>query len=124
MVRAVDLGKLAVWQARLRRFAECGSSIAEFCRQEGVSAPSFYLWRKRLAKSTGSVGGASGLTARQSFVPVRLTATAALPIIIRLPNGVRVRLPGDNIEALRAGIEVAAVLPVARSATGKETTRC
>jgi hypothetical protein len=124
MVRAVDLGKLAMWQARLRRFAESGSSIAEFCRQEGVSAPSFYLWRKRLAKSTVSVGRGSRVTAGQSFVPVRLTATAAMPIIIRLPNGVRVRLPGDNIEALRAGIEVAAVLPVATSAANQETTRC
>jgi|SRR5208282_5360179 len=124
MVRAVDLGKLAVWQARLRRFAESGSSIADFCRQEGVSVPSFYLWRKRLAKSAGSVGSAKRLTAKQSFVPVRLTATAAMPIIIRLPNGVRVRLPGDNIEALRAGIETVAMLPVATSAAGKETTRC
>lgn len=122
MVRAVDLGKLAVWQARLRRFAECGSSIAEFCRQEGVSAPSFYLWRKRLAKS--SVGSASRLTARQSFVPVRLTTTAAMPIIIRFPNGVRVRLPGDNIEALRAGIETVAMLPDTTSAAGQEGTRC
>jgi|SRR5271155_758968 len=124
MVRAVDLGKLAVWQARLRRFAESGSSIAKFCRQEGVSAPSFYLWRKRLDKNRGSVGSAKRLPARQSFVPVRLTATAALPIIIRLPNGVRVRLPGDNIDALRAGIEAAAVLLGTTPPADQERTRC
>jgi transposase-like protein len=68
MVRAVDLGKLAVWQARLRRFAESGSSIAKFCRQEGVSAPSFYLWRKRLDKNRGSVGSAKEKKRRRKGV--------------------------------------------------------
>jgi transposase-like protein len=125
MVRAVDLGKLGAWQARLRRFAESGLSIGRFCREEGVSAPSFYSWRKRLAKNRGSVGSASGPAAGPSFVPVRLMAMAAPPIVIRLPNGVRVRLPGDNIEALRAGIEAAAALSGAASmAAGKEASRC
>jgi transposase len=124
MVRAVNLGKLSVWQERLLRFGKSGQTINEFCREEGFSPQSFYLWRKRLAKNSVSVGSASRLTAGQSFVPVRLTATAVMPIIIRLPNGVRVRLPGDNVDALRAGIEVAAALPVATSAAGKETTRC
>jgi len=124
MVRGANLGKLAVWQQRLLRFEKSRQTINEFCRQEGFSPQSFYLWRKRLGKNTGPIGSASRLTARQSFVPVRLTATTALPIIIRLPNGVRVRLPGDNIEALRAGIETAAALPGATSAAGQETTRC
>src|SRR5580658_3152522 len=107
MVRGANLGKLAVWQQRLLRFEKSRQTINEFCRQEGFSPQSFYLWRKRLGKNTGPIGSASRLTAGQSFVPVRLTATAALPIIIRLTNGVRVRLPSDNIEALRAGIETA-----------------
>jgi hypothetical protein len=124
MVRGANLGKLAVWQQRLLRFEKSRQTINEFCRQEGFSPQSFYLWRKRLGKNTGPIGSASRLTAGQSFVPVRLTATAALPIIIRLTNGVRVRLPSDNIEALRAGIETAAVLPGATSAAGKERTRC
>jgi len=85
MVRAVDLGKLAVWQQRLLRFEKSRQTINEFCRQEGFSPQSFYLWRKRLAKNSGPVASANGLTARQSFVPVRLTVTEAMPIIIRLP---------------------------------------
>lgn len=120
MVRAVDLGKLAAWQQRLLRFEKSGQTINEFCRLEGFSPQSFYLWRKRLDKNRGPVGSPMRLPARQSFVPVRLTATAALPIVIRLPNGVRVRLPGDNIEALRAGIETAAVLVGTMSPAGQE----
>jgi hypothetical protein len=124
MVRAVNLGKLAVWQERLLRFGKSRQTINEFCREGGFSLQSFYLWRKRVAKNSVSVGSAKRLTAGQSFVPVRLTATAVMPIVICLPNGVRVRLSGDNVEALRAGIEAAGVLPVATSAAGKETTRC
>lgn len=115
--------KAQEWQQRLLRFEESRQTINEFCGQEGFSPQSFYLWRKRLAKNSGSVGSASRLMARESFVPVRLTAMAVLPIIIRLPNGVRVRLPGNNIEALQAGIEAAAALGTT-SAPGKDTTRC
>jgi transposase-like protein len=117
MVRAFDSSKMSVWQERLRRFA-CGeSSAVEFCRQEGVSAASFYLWRKRL----GKVGSPAEAAARQSFLPVRVTRAAAERIIIRLPNGVCIRLPGDNLEALKASIEVASAQPVA---AGKEMPRC
>jgi len=124
MARAADLGKVAVWQGRLRRFAASGSSIAEFCRQEGVSAPSFYLWRKRLAKGNGPRCNPNILAARQPFVPVHLTVRTVPPIIIRLPNGVRVRLPGDNLEVLRAGIAAAATLPATTSVRDQEATPC
>jgi transposase-like protein len=124
MARAVDLGKVAVWQGRLRRFVASGSSITEFCRQEGVSAASFYLWRKRLAKYNGPRGEPNTPAARHPFVPVWLTGTTVPPIVIRLPNGVRVRLPGDNLPALRAGIEAAATLPGTTAVSGQEAARC
>jgi transposase-like protein len=124
MARAVDLDKVAVWQGRLRRFAASGSSITAFCRQEGVSAPSFYLWRKRLAKNNGPRCEPKTPAARQPFVPVHLTGTTVPPIVIRLPNGVRVRLPGDNLQALRAGIKAAATLSGPTAVSGQEATRC
>jgi hypothetical protein len=34
----------------MTRFQEARQSVAEFCRKEGVSAPTFYQWRKRLAQ--------------------------------------------------------------------------
>ncbi len=121
MVRALRSGKAAVWQERLRRFADGESSVTEFCRQEGVSSAAFYLWRKRLAQA----GKPAHAAATQFFLPVRLTTASCGPIIIGLPNGVRVRLPGDNLEALKAGIEAAAALPVmALAAAGKEARPC
>jgi hypothetical protein len=54
----------------------------------------------------------------KTFLPVRLTsdvgpAPVAQRIEIRLPNGVRVRLPCDDLAVLRAGIAAVAALPVA-----------
>ena len=52
------------WRERLERFAVSDLTIAEFCRLEGYSQPSFYQWRRKLADSDGPE------TAR--FVPVEL----------------------------------------------------
>jgi transposase-like protein len=49
MARFVPGRKAQEWRRRMRRFLRSRQSVAEFCRQEGVSSPSFYLWRKRLA---------------------------------------------------------------------------
>ena len=32
----------AMWRDRLTRFRECDLTVKEYCRQEGVSDPSFY----------------------------------------------------------------------------------
>jgi hypothetical protein len=37
------------WEFVLCEHAESGLSVAEFCRQEGVSQASFYQWRKKLS---------------------------------------------------------------------------
>jgi len=102
-----------VWRQRFRRFGESRLTVAAFCREEGVSAPSFYHWRKRLAERDRQ--GVSAKRVGESFVPVRLTTAlapphATPPVEIHLPNGVRVCVPGDDLVALRAGIAAAAEL--------------
>lgn len=80
------------WAVRLQRFQENPSPIAAFCRSEGVSSASFYLWKRRLA-----VGPAP---TTPTFVP--LTITESLPALIEVafPNGIVFRLPADG-HALR-----------------------
>jgi hypothetical protein len=103
MARSISSGKLAEWRRRLRRFRQSRQSIAGFCRQEGVSAPSFYLWRKRLADAgpprptTESPAG---------FRPVRLMPTAG--VSVQLPGGTQLLVPSGDVQSLRAAIEVIA----------------
>lgn len=49
MKRGSDPAKVQLWHKRFARFSNCGQTVARFCRDEGVSVPSFYLWKKKLA---------------------------------------------------------------------------
>jgi hypothetical protein len=72
MARGLDSRKVREWQRRLGRFQEARQSVAEFCRKEGVSVPSFYQWRKRLALRPRPAKEAAG------FRPVRLVPSASV----------------------------------------------
>src|SRR5947199_319176 len=53
------------WVERLARFPDSGLSPAQFCAQEGVSLPSFYAWKRRLATAALACHrGVAGLVAR------------------------------------------------------------
>jgi hypothetical protein len=96
--------KESLWRGRLRRFDVSRLTVAEFCKREGVSAPSFYQWRKRIA-ATRQEGTVGATNRSQPFIPVRLTQAAAVEI--HLPNGSRVCLPSGDGEALRMAIDAA-----------------
>ncbi|HEV2673025.1 MAG TPA: transposase [Aliidongia sp.] len=84
-----------------------GSSVSLVCRMHGISTGQLYTWRKQFR--SGELTG---------FVPVSVTAGAALPgpaampdvkdnapaaigvIEIELPSGVNLRLTGDVGEAV------------------------
>ena len=107
------------WRDRLARFCECSVTVKEFCRQEGVSNPSFYRWRKRLAQiqpgtqqARRSGDGPSKAVASRFFVPVKVAssdsssglAVGSTLVEVELPNGVRIRIPATHVEALRVAI--------------------
>jgi transposase-like protein len=77
----------------LERQAESGLSVADFCRQESVSAPSFYFWRRRLQEqeATGNqqLGRAATVVSSRQLLPVHIeSAAAAAAVRILLPQGV------------------------------------
>ena len=49
MKRGSDPLKVQQWISRLERFKSSGLSGARFCQREGVSQPSFYQWKRKLA---------------------------------------------------------------------------
>lgn len=118
MERNVMQSTEAVWRDRLARFGKCKLTVKEFCRQEGVSDPSFYQWRKRLEKDPPDskhfrrMGGRSTQAEKpQPFVPVRVSSakvlTSSLGSVlaeVEFPNGIRIRVPATHAEALRIAI--------------------
>ena len=104
MARSASGRKVQEWRRRFRRFEKSRQSVGAFCRQEGVSAPSFYLWRKRLAQSAGSTEPAPQAAA--GFRPVRLLPTVDLTV--QLPGGTQLLVPMSDAESLRSVIDVVA----------------
>ena len=99
------------WRRRLARYDEWQGTVAAFCLREGVSTVAFYQWRRKLAgdvsaERSRATRERSASDAPPSFLPVRIAA--AERIEIELPNGVRVRVPGDAARTLDAVLVAAA----------------
>ena len=98
-------GKAAVWRERLRRYEREAVTVAEFCQREGVSVPSFYQWRKRLAKASAGrrqmrSSPRQGSAAAPAFQQVMLAGSGV--VAIELPSGVRMELPAHQVQLVRA----------------------
>ena len=91
MARVPNEALKLTWQRRIAQQRRSRLSVAKFCSQQGVSAKSFYAWRRRLRE-------ADPAPARSSlFVPVEVPAWSApmSGIRIELPSGVVMTLPAD-----------------------------
>jgi hypothetical protein len=119
MARRVDGRKVEVWGQRLRRYGGSGLTVAEFCRREGVSVPSFYQWRSRLGiggagrgagrrrrgkarSQAGRAGTAAGVVQVASagkpaaFQAIEVPSVAlAVGMTVELPGQVQLRVAGD-----------------------------
>jgi transposase-like protein len=66
------------WRKRLARWRRLGCSITEFCEREGISQPSFFKWRRRLADERSSLDRPR---VGPAFVPIEVLATHGRPTI-------------------------------------------
>ena len=89
------------WRGVLHRQSESGLNVASFCRQESISAPSFYDWRRKLRERDGGslridpqVDVEANLGAQ--LLPVRIEAGASSgPVRIFLPQGTSIDAPAS-----------------------------
>jgi transposase len=89
--RRDPLATRRLWSERLDRFRRANQTVAQFCAAEGVSPPSFYVWRRTLA---GEAGPTNPIT--PALVPIRLTPSpAGPPIEVVFPSGTVLRFPSD-----------------------------
>jgi transposase len=92
------------WVQRLGRFATAGLRPAQFCAAEGVSLPSFYSWKRRLAAEALGPGTeqAAGPDTGPRLLPVRLGLPGAA-VELLLPSGAVLRVgPGCDPAFVRS----------------------
>ena len=89
------------WRGVLQRQMESGLNVARFCRQESISAPSFYDWRRKLrdrdagALRTDPQGDGEGSLGVQ-LLPVEIeSGRSPGPVRILLPHGASIDVPGN-----------------------------
>ena len=110
MARKTRLEVRQQWRVRLRRFASSKLSVAEFCRREKVSVPSFYQWRKKLRELD------SDDPPPPKFLPVEVAATRTRSLQAAFPNGATLTLGVDDPRLLQIAIEAIAL---ARTTSGE-----
>ena len=105
MSRIADPSKQQEWEERFQRFEKSSQTIADFCRGEGVSLPSFYYWRRRLPGGSRrrSRAGRRRRSVRRAnagsgFRSVVITPSAdRVSVKVRLPGGAVIELGDDPL---------------------------
>lgn len=86
------------WRRAIARWQRSGLSVRAYCIQERLSEPSFYAWRRELARRDRH---AEQTATSAIFVPVRVSELpAAIEIVVSKEPIVRVR-PGFDAAMLR-----------------------
>lgn len=85
-----------IWRKRLRRYERSSLSVKEFCAREGISLPSLYQWKKRLADSEDT----RGVGPRPQFQPVQVVADSS--VTVEFGDLVSLRIPSSQVALVRA----------------------
>ena len=89
------------WADRLARHSASDLSVAAFCVSEGISANSFFYWKRQLVTHAPT----PALDAPRRFLPVHVLPASA-PVEVILPGGSVLRLgPGCDLAFVRSLIE-------------------
>ena len=109
MRRGPDAVKLELWRRRLAEFERGAETVAAFCQRVGVSAATFYGWRRKVAQSPGGGQASHGthVVPPLSFLPVQVTGQPRSVIEVELAGGVRVLVPSGDRESLQWVLEFA-----------------
>src|SRR5438105_5324124 len=87
-----DPRKEREWRGRIREWRQSGLSVRIYCARRGLAQPSFYAWRRELAKRDA---------AKAAFVPVRVVAEPA----VGLDAALQVVLDGGRTIRVAAGFD-------------------
>ena len=95
-----DVQKRQAWAARYARYQASGLPVARFCKQERVSANTFYYWAKRLR--TPPPSPVRAVPPRQAAAkPTADGSTRRAVVRFRWESGTEVVVPADCLETIR-----------------------
>lgn len=111
-----DAEKERFWRKAIRRQAASGLAVRVFCRQEGLSEPSFYAWRQTIRERDGDLSQAP------AFVPAMVSdrETGEPAIVMELVGGRLLKLPAATPAAWLAELLLALE---SQGPVGKELAR-
>jgi hypothetical protein len=93
-----DQTKERRWRRIVRQWRSSGLSVREFCDWQGLSEPSFYAWRRELAKRDQEAAAAvPGVTAAGGSRPVKEKDAPRMPPPAFVP--VRVVVDGAPLDS-------------------------
>jgi transposase-like protein len=101
--KKTDTDQRQFWQMVLETFKTSGLSVRQFCKQEGLSEPSFYSWRKRLSVPQKS-GPAKEPTPSDSFIQVSVPAAKPGALELILASGHKLHIPSDIDPVFLTGV--------------------
>ena len=108
--RERDPSKERFWRQMLRRWRRSGLTIRAFCELHRLAEPSFYFWRRTIARCDQARVADQAAPPLPTFVPVQVVATAAIEIVLGPNRVVRVQA-GFDAATLRQLLAVLAERP-------------
>lgn len=92
------------WQMAVETWQSSGLSVRQFCKQEGLSEPYFYSWRKRLTKIQASKSDKQETTFEpEPFIQISMPTEKASGLELVLSSGNILRINhGTDIKILTA----------------------
>jgi len=80
------------WRMAIETWQASGLSIRQFCKDEGLHEPQFYMWRKKLADCSIEPADQDS-SGQQAFIEVALPKNNDTVIELLLTSGNMVRIP-------------------------------
>lgn len=117
MRRGSNPVKVQQWTERLERFDQSGQTVAEFCHHEGLSQPSFYQWKKKLASQASPAFSPAKSSRPSAFRAVEVTSPALAATTVRLANGIEIELGGD-LRVIQAVVKQLLEVPASAMSAG------
>jgi hypothetical protein len=94
-----DVDHQQFWQMAIETWKASGLSVRQFCKNEGLSEPSFYSWRKKFTGSDNDeIEQESPKSQQSEFIEITIPSNNSSVVELVLTSGNILKIP-NGIEA-------------------------